>query len=235
MLFVTCYATILRLSVVLIEERSSLVLMALDAQRLGVSAELMRLVGAVRIVTIIALHCAFEHAMMRRLIEIGFRALVAGKAEFCLVAADHGALAHSVHCGLLLLRWVNIVARDARYASARMLADLGMALLAHLLVTLEAGLGKLLRGERCRVGDRPGSTTRGKVLSDVAMTLLAGHAIVPGLGVGCALEGGNLVVMTFGTCFRASCGFRDDCGRSGRAMRCRRCLRICRHIPHACA
>ena len=68
---------------VLVSERTLLVCMALYARRIGARREpgLLELEAAVRIVTITALHRAFEHLVMKRLVEVGLNFVVAANAQ----------------------------------------------------------------------------------------------------------------------------------------------------------
>ena len=112
-------------------------------------------------------------------IEIRFGGIVARETEFGLRAADHRALTDRIHLCLLLFRRMDIVTRHACDTGASMLADLPVALLTLRGVALQACLTKLGRSERSRIRDRTFGTFAFDVLGNVAVALLARHAVLP--------------------------------------------------------
>ena len=68
---------------VLVSERTLLVCMTFNARCIGARCEpgLFELEAAMRIVTIAALHRAFEHLVMKRFVEVGLNFVVATDAE----------------------------------------------------------------------------------------------------------------------------------------------------------
>ena len=109
MTFVACHTAIDTLSVVLVYERSSFILMTACAKSFAVCAELMFLCTPVRVVTIRAIHDAFFQAVVGWLIEISACSTVAGYTELRLISLEHSALSQRCHLCFLLGRWVNIV------------------------------------------------------------------------------------------------------------------------------
>ena len=82
----TCHAAIGLERCVLVSERSLLVRMTLYARRVRAGGQpgLLELETAVRIVTVAALHRAFEDLVMKRLVEVGLNFVVAAYAELRL-------------------------------------------------------------------------------------------------------------------------------------------------------
>ena len=77
MLFVTCRAAVDRAGVVFVDERSAFLLVTGDAERLRLGAKLMRLVTAMGIVAVRAVQHALGQAVVRRLVKVGTRRLMA--------------------------------------------------------------------------------------------------------------------------------------------------------------
>ena len=83
---VTCDAPVSLDRSVLVNKRTLLVYVTLDASSIGACRQsgLLELKSAVRIVTIAALHCAFKHLVMEREVELVFGLAVTTQAKLWL-------------------------------------------------------------------------------------------------------------------------------------------------------
>ena len=75
----------------LVDERPLLVCVTLEASRVGAGREsrLFKFKPAVRVVTIAALHCTFQHLVVERQVELVLRLTVTSKTKLWLARLEH--------------------------------------------------------------------------------------------------------------------------------------------------
>ena len=206
-LLVTCRTTVDRARIMFVHEGAALILMAGYAKRLRIGAQLMRLITAVRIVAACAIHDAFLHAMVRRLVEVGARRLMAGEAQLTLGAAQHSEFALRCHMVLVFRGGMDFVAGRASNTGARMLTQTYVALFAGTLVAFDTRFGEFVWGQRGHTGNRAFCSAGFEMLCDISMALLARFTFCPALRMSGTAPGRDFILMAFGARLRARRGF----------------------------